>query len=415
MQLRPWLTCVVLCIPLTACVTQTTVTAADRQHQPNLDMTEAARTRVALGINYLQVGDKSQAKYNLDKALQMAPQLAEVQNALAYYYQQVQDHEAVVKAYQQAMALEPDNADSYNNFGAYLCQQGQYQQAEQLLLAAIKRPGYFRVADSYENLALCALEQNDFTHARHYLSLSLTHNATRPSAQFNSAALYYATKQLEQAAQTLELMQRASQLSAPVLLLSYQVAQEQRQWKTMQDAEQQLFSLYPQSREALLLSQQQLSKSEFSVLRQRYLASTASAAVSPAQQPRIKIVLKKSATAESNKSQRRHQVQANESLAGIAQQYGVTMSDLISWNALRPDQALQEGQWLYLSGADRADQVTLPQRYQVKDGETLSQISLRYNIKLARLLQWNNLTEQSPVRAGQFIYLKDPAHLDYDN
>ncbi|WP_419571786.1 type IV pilus biogenesis/stability protein PilW [Rheinheimera sp.] len=415
MQLWPWLTCVVLCIPLTACVTETTVTAADRQHQPNRNMTEAARTRVALGINYLQVGDKSQAKYNLDKALQMAPQLAELHNALAYYYQQVQDHDAVVESYRQAMALEPDNADSYNNFGAYLCQQGQYQQAEQLLLEAIERPGYFRVADSYENLALCALEQNDFSKTRHYLNLSLTHNATRPSAQFNSAALYYATKQLELAAQTLELMQRASQLSAPVLLLSYQVAQELQHWPAMQEAEQQLLSLYPQSREALLLSQQQLTKSEFSALRQRYLASTEADATDSATQPRIKIVRKKAAVEASKKAARQHQVKANESLAGIAQQYGVTMSDLISWNALRPGESLQEGQWLNLNEPASTKQNTLAQRHLVTPGETLSQISLRYNIKLAHLLQWNNLTEQSPLRAGQFIYLKDPAYLDYDN
>jgi type IV pilus assembly protein PilF len=33
-------------------------------------------------------------------------------------------------------------------------------------------------------------------------------------------------------------------------------------------------------------------------------------------------------------------------------------------------------------------------------------------VKLTSLLQWNNLTEQSPIRAGQFIYLKDPAQLE---
>lgn len=118
------LACVILSIQLAACVTETTVVGSDRQIRPKVDQKEAARTRIALGINYLQRGDNAQAKFNLEKAKSLAPELAEVHNAMAYYYQQVAEFEAAEHSYKTAIDLEPNNADSYNNYGAFLCQRG---------------------------------------------------------------------------------------------------------------------------------------------------------------------------------------------------------------------------------------------------------------------------------------------------
>jgi type IV pilus assembly protein PilF len=106
-----------------------------------------------------------------------------------------------------------------------------------------------------------------------------------------------------------------------------------------------------------------------------------------------------------------HEVQQDESLYGIAQRYSVTISDLISWNSLRDNQPVVKGQvlWIGQPAPQTEPHTEVPERYRVEYGDTLSGISIRYRVKLTSLLQWNNLTEQSPIRAGQFIYLKDPA------
>jgi type IV pilus assembly protein PilF len=300
MQKLRLLACVVVSLQLASCVTETTVVGSDRQIRPKMDQKEAARTRIALGIHYLQRGDNAQAKFNLEKAGSLAPELAEVHNALAYYYQQVAEYDAAEQSYQKAIALEPDNADSYNNYGAFLCQRGQYLQAEQLLLQAIKRPGYIRAADSYENLALCKLEQLQFSQAKSYLDLSIKHNASRPSALFNLASVHYAMTDLAEARSLLERMQNASQISPRLVLLSYLVAQEQQDYAGMQAAEQLLLHTYPQSQETLLLSQGQLKQSEFAELRQAYkkqlLQQNEDQLNDEARAPQIKITRKKPAT-----------------------------------------------------------------------------------------------------------------------
>lgn len=431
------LACVMLSIQLAACVTETTVVGSDRQIRPKVDQKEAARTRIALGINYLQRGDNAQAKFNLEKAKSLAPELAEVHNAMAYYYQQVAEFEAAEHSYKTAIDLEPNNADSYNNYGAFLCQRGKYQQAEQLLLQAISRPGYIRAADSYENIALCRLEQKDFVQAKAYLDLSIKHNASRPSALFNLASVNYAMADLAAAQVLLERMQSASQISPRSVLLGYQIAQEQQDYSRMQSAEQLLLTTYPQSQESLLLSQGKLTESEFSQLRQDYkqqlLRQPAEQVKAGAGQPKIKITRKKApvtgateskvlpATLTAQMQSRaktvavQHQVQQDESLYGIAERYSVTISDIISWNSLRDNQPIVKGQILWIGQQAHRQiepQIEVPERYQIQDGDTLFRISMRYRVKLTSLLQWNNLTEQSPIRAGQFIYLKDPAQLE---
>lgn len=431
------LACVILSIQLAACVTETTVVGSDRQIRPKVDQKEAARTRIALGINYLQRGDNAQAKFNLEKAKSLAPELAEVHNAMAYYYQQVAEFEAAEHSYKTAIDLEPNNADSYNNYGAFLCQRGKYQQAEQLLLQAISRPGYIRAADSYENIALCRLEQKDFVQAKAYLDLSIKHNASRPSALFNLASVNYAMADLAAAQVLLDRMQSASQISPRSVLLGYQIAQEQQDYSRMQSAEQLLLTTYPQSQESLLLSQGKLTESEFSQLRQDYkqqlLRQPAEQVKAGAGQPKIKITRKKApvtgateskvlpATLTAQMQSRaktvavQHQVQQDESLYGIAERYSVTISDIIRWNSLRDNQPIVKGQILWIGQQAHRQiepQIEVPERYQIQDGDTLFRISMRYRVKLTSLLQWNNLTEQSPIRAGQFIYLKDPAQLE---
>lgn len=470
MQKLRLLACVIFSLQLVACVTETTVVGSDRQIRPKTDQKEAARTRIALGINYLQRGDNAQAKFNLEKAKSLAPELAEVHNAMAYYYQQVAEYDAAESAYQKAIELEPDNPDSYNNYGAFLCQRGKYQHAEKLLLQAISRPGYIRAADSYENIALCRLEQNDFIHAKSYLDLSLRHNASRPSALFNLASVYYAMADLPAAAVLLDRMQSASQISPRSVLLGYQIAQEQQDYSRMQIAEQLLLTTYPQSQETLLFSQGKLSESEFSRLRQKYkeqLLQPASDQKAAVEQPKIKIIRKKipvatptgqskqienikveplsgsraksittavvqtirqlPLTSARGKSQTgmpeaeptarvlHYQMQQDESLYGIAERYSVTISPIISWNSLRDNQPIVKGQNLWIGQqAPRQiePQIEVPERDQIQYGDALLRMAIRYRMKLTSLLQWNNLTELSPIRAGQFIYLLDPAQLE---
>lgn len=293
--------CVFLLL-LSGCVSESTIVGNDRPGQPRTDMKEAARTRMSLGLNYLQRGDNTQAKYNLEKAKQLAPDLAEIDNALAYYYEQVGELKQAEDSYRSALRKDSNNADTYNNFGAFLCQHQKYQQAEELLLAAIKRPGYIRVADSYENLAFCALEQKNYTQYHQYLKQSLQHNSNRSSALYNMAVMEYAMGNLAEAKRWQSRLHQLGQVSAEATLLRYIVAYYSGDVSEQQTAEKFLLSVYPGSAEAAMLLASDFSQSKPEQMRKAYKSSLlqdepAVATVASSDKPKMKIIKRKSAAA----------------------------------------------------------------------------------------------------------------------
>ncbi len=128
---------------------------------PDFDKQAAAKARVELALGYLQQQDGSQAKLNLDKALSYAPKYYLVHAALAYFYQQQGDVEHAKQSYLTAIKLDDKQGDVFNNFGAFLCSQGEYQAAYEQFKQALKSPNYYHQGDTYENLALCALSAKD--------------------------------------------------------------------------------------------------------------------------------------------------------------------------------------------------------------------------------------------------------------
>lgn len=127
---------------------------------PDFDKQAAAKARVELALGYLQQQDGSQAKLNLDKALSYAPKYYLVHAALAYFYQEQGDVEHAKQSYLTAIKLDDKQGDVFNNFGAFLCSQGEYQAAYEQFKQALKSPNYYQ-GDTYENLVLCALSAKD--------------------------------------------------------------------------------------------------------------------------------------------------------------------------------------------------------------------------------------------------------------
>jgi LysM repeat protein len=91
-----------------------------------------------------------------------------------------------------------------------------------------------------------------------------------------------------------------------------------------------------------------------------------------------------------------HQVVRAETLSGIAKQYGVSVSQLRTWNQL-PSDAIQVGQRLTVD----FDQ------YAIRAGDTLSQIALRFGLTLEKLRHYNGLKTHH-IAVGQILRLQPP-------
>jgi len=121
---------------------------------------------------------------------------------------------------------------------------------------------------------------------------------------------------------------------------------------------------------------------------------------------------------------REHTVQARETLFGIAEEYGVTVLDLLKWNGLA-DSKIREGQvlTLYLPLAKDAGEargappVQEPEPVQdavpiishrIRRGETLGGIAAIYHTTRKKLVELNNLSNPDKILFGQKLKVPKP-------
>ncbi len=308
----------------------------------NFDAAEAAKTRISLGLTYLKNGNFSQAKRNLDKALEFAPQMADVHFSLAYYYQRVEEFEQAEKSYRQAMQFDRNNPDILNSYGAFLCQLGRYDQAQGYFMQAVNSQSYNRVAETYENLALCSRSQGQTADAIEYLERALNHQPGRSQSLMLLAETLLDAQQWQAAKDALARYERQGRVTPRSLYMAYQAESGLQNLQGARGYAKMLMQLYPQH---------------------PLTAQAQQGAVTSAPQPEVR----------------------SETAARLAEK-----TDTAALQS--QDQEVQdEAQW-----------------HEVQPGENLYRISLKYNIRMDKLIEWNNLADAQDIKMGQTLRVSQP-------
>lgn len=358
----------------------------------NFDHEEAAKTRMSLGLTYLQNNNYTQAKKNLDKALEFNPRSADVQFAMAYYYQLVGDNLRAEEYYETAIDLAPNNGDIANSYGAFKCQNGEYEKAKAYFFDAINNRLYANAAQTYENLALCAQSQGKLDEAIGYFQDALKHQPARGKSLFLLSELYTVSEQWELAESTLRKYERVAKVTPDSLWLAYEIAKGEGDLETAKGYGEMMMSLFPESE-----------------LTKRYLVQRES------MQNRVVKTVK--STQPNDSETQISENQANTD--GLAQ---TSSNDKENEKSVAQDNDAQRQS--QSNNTDNAPTATAntPEKAQntelsvqsdkfhvVKEGENLYRISLLHNIKMATLQEWNNLENTGAIIAGQTLWLVPPS------
>jgi membrane-bound lytic murein transglycosylase D len=105
---------------------------------------------------------------------------------------------------------------------------------------------------------------------------------------------------------------------------------------------------------------------------------------------------------------RTHKVKAGETLWGVARKYGVTVPALAAANDIGTKSQLVAGTRLEIpGGGNRAAPAAESSRmtYQVRRGDTLSEIADRFNVSVQQLRSWNQIGQSTSLKAGQRIVI----------
>lgn len=107
-----------------------------------------------------------------------------------------------------------------------------------------------------------------------------------------------------------------------------------------------------------------------------------------------------------------HTVRKNQTLSHIAEQFGISVKDIMRWNGLS-NSNIWTGQKLVVGGRTVSSVSKSPKSqsslitHKVTSGETLSHISDRYNVYIKDIKQWNNL-KSNTIKVGQKINVYAP-------
>lgn len=119
------------------------------------DYAEASRLNTELGSDYLRKGQTQQAKEKLLRAVQQDSRNAQAHSSLAVAYVQLGETSEAKRHYKKALSLNGDDPSLKNNYGTFLCSQGEYEAAEKLFLEAARDRKYSTPEAALTNAGIC--------------------------------------------------------------------------------------------------------------------------------------------------------------------------------------------------------------------------------------------------------------------
>ena len=166
---------------------QACVSTGGRSQNPE----QAADIYADLGAEYLQKGNLELALIKLKRSLEINSEHKAATHYIAETYKQMGNIELADEYYLEAVALDPENPNLLNNYGAFLCGQGRIEESEDYIIRAANTSGYRSPELAYENLGLCALGTNDNAKAESYFRQALKINPSLPRSLYQIALIRF--------------------------------------------------------------------------------------------------------------------------------------------------------------------------------------------------------------------------------
>ncbi len=155
------------------------VSVTDGPVQVEAEPKAMSESRIALGLGYMEQGNMVRARENLELAIKHDPTYYRAHLSMAHYYEKVGEPKQAEATYKKALRYDSRNGNVLNNYGTFLCKQGDYKKADQYFNQAIKQPYYYLISASYENAALCAVKAGNIDQAQNYFARALDHDPNR--------------------------------------------------------------------------------------------------------------------------------------------------------------------------------------------------------------------------------------------
>jgi type IV pilus assembly protein PilF len=164
---------------------------SSNKSKPTPKKSEAASYNARLGAEYTRKGRLNLANEKLLKALDQNPNSADANHYYALLQQKLGLKQKAEIHFKKALVITPKDPQLLNNYGSYLCQNGQYKSASEHFMAAINDPLYTTPEFAYTNAGICIKKSGDKATAEKYFRKSLALKPSFASALYQMAKVKY--------------------------------------------------------------------------------------------------------------------------------------------------------------------------------------------------------------------------------
>lgn len=223
---------------------------------PETDQQRRARLHMELAVGYYQDGKYSVALDELRESLSDDPNFAEALDVLGLVYMELHDKDLAEQSFKRALALSPNDSNILNNYGWFLCQNGQAAESISYFTKAVQNPLYNRPARPLQNAGVCSLRAGNEKAAEEYFKRSFQLDPSGPVSALNLAEIFYRQHQVERADFYANLVNRTAAANPESLWLGVRIAHELRNTPEELSLATKLRNDFPGSHEAELLARQ---------------------------------------------------------------------------------------------------------------------------------------------------------------
>ncbi|MCO5736683.1 MULTISPECIES: type IV pilus biogenesis/stability protein PilW [Stenotrophomonas maltophilia group] len=183
------------------------------------------RDLLTLATRDMQVGNLDAAERKVREALKLAPEAPDALVLQAGIDDRRGRTRQAGENFRKAAELAPQRGDVLNNYGAWLCQQGQPAESLVWFDRALQAPGYATPGEAQANAGSCALDAGQLERAERDLRAALVTAPANPVALESMAQLSFrqgrymearafAERRIAAAPATRSVLQLASQIEA---------------------------------------------------------------------------------------------------------------------------------------------------------------------------------------------------------
>ncbi len=155
------------------------------------DASGGADIYIKLAVAYMGAGEYGLALEKIKKGVALAPNNGNAHYVLASIYQRLGETKFAREHFLRALKIQPRDPDTRNAYGAFLCEQQNFEEADEQYLMALENPLYRTPEVALTNAGICAERSGNKAKAEDYYRRALQRNNRLPLALMKMAQLTY--------------------------------------------------------------------------------------------------------------------------------------------------------------------------------------------------------------------------------